>query len=304
MGDNEPILIKESMYNIIKKHTELSEIRDMLLQFVDYQAEKGFPFGELLLLHYNLFNGFKTEEIYSVAAVMELLVLSSDILDDFEDDDTINKPWSSQRDLALNATTNLIFLNLKIITESNFENKDKGVTLLIEYVLKSINGQYKDLLNMCRTESEYINMSIEKSGSLVSLACLLGTILATEDYPKDIETYSKYMGLIGQINNDLADFRVGNEKSDIMNHKYSLPIIYLLNCKDEEVQFLQDYYHNKVDKNEILKNEELLNKKFIDTGAMIYAKLIKKIYQNKAMTEIQNLHFEQSYIDQLQKYIF
>ena len=304
MSNKEPILIKESMDNIIKEHTELSEIREMLLQFVDYQSAKGFPFGELLLLHYNLFNGFKTEEIYSVAAAMEFLVLASDILDDFEDDDTIYKPWSSQRDLALNATTNLLFLNLKIITESNFKNKDKGVTLLIEYVLKSINGQYKDLLNICRSESQYINMSIEKSGSLTALACLLGTILATDDYPEDIEIYSKYMGLIGQINNDIADFGVGNEKSDIMNHKYSLPIIFLLNCKDKEVQFLQDYYHNQIDKNEILKKEELLNKKFIDTGAMAYTEVIKRIYQNKAMTKVQSLHFEQCYMDQLQKFIY
>ena len=62
MSDKEPILIKESMDNIIKKHTELSEIKDMLLQFVDYQSEKGFPFGELLLLHYNLFNGIKRKK--------------------------------------------------------------------------------------------------------------------------------------------------------------------------------------------------------------------------------------------------
>ena len=147
-------------------------------------------------------------------------------------------------------------------------------------------------------------MSIEKSGSLTALACLLGTILATDDYPEDIEIYSKYMGLIGQINNDIADFGVGNEKSDIMNHKYSLPIIFLLNCKDKEVQFLQDYYHNQIDKNEILKKEELLNKKFIDTGAMAYTEVIKRIYQNKAMTKVQSLHFEQCYMDQLQKFIY
>ena len=57
MSDKEPILIKESMNNIIKKHTELSEIREMLLRFVDFQSEKGFPFGELLILHYRMFNG-------------------------------------------------------------------------------------------------------------------------------------------------------------------------------------------------------------------------------------------------------
>ena len=36
-------------------------------------------------------------------------------------------------------------------------------------------------------------MAIEKSGSLVALVCVVGAILATDDYPDDIETYAKYM---------------------------------------------------------------------------------------------------------------
>ena len=82
----------------------------------------------------------------------------------------------------------------------------------MEYALKSIHGQHKDLLNICKTESDYIEMSIEKSGSLVALVCVVGAVLATDDYPVMIETYAKDIGLIGQINNDLEDIKIGIRK--------------------------------------------------------------------------------------------
>jgi competence protein ComQ len=303
---NIPDLIKKSMYSIINGQIRQEEIRNMLLEFVDYQSKKGFPFGELLILHFDLFNEEKDrpEEIYLVAAAMEFLVLSFDILDDFEDADHKNTPWSTRPALALNSTTNLLFLIIKIVRNTNFKNKDKGISLFIEYSLKSINGQYKDLLNICKTESDYIDMAIEKSGSLVALACLLGTILATDEYPENIETYSKYIGLIGQINNDIADVNGSKEKNDLINKEYSLPIIYLLSSQDEKLQFIRDYYENKVNKSKVIENLEQVKKKIHDSGAILYTEVIKKIYQNKAKTEMESLNLEPSVFSKLLKYIY
>jgi competence protein ComQ len=284
-------IIKESISSTIDKSIEINEIRDMLFEFVNFQSEKGFPFGELLILHYDFFGGEKTKEIYHVAAAVELIVLSFDILDDFEDEDSNNKPWWNNRKLALNATTNLLFLSIDILRKTTFKNKEKGVTILVEYALKSINGQYKDLLDNCQTEPEYIEMTIEKSGSLVALASLLGTVLATDEYPSFIKNYSEYIGLIAQIDNDIADIRGWDDKNDLINHKYSLPIIFLLNCQDEEVQIIKDYYKNKVTKAELLDNQELVNRKFRETGAIIYAETIKRLYKNRAMKEIQSISF-------------
>ncbi len=82
----------------------------------------------------------------------------------------------------------------------------------MKYALKSVQGQHKDLLNSCQTESDYIEMSIEKSGSLVALVCVVGALLATDDDPVTIETYANYIGLIGQINNDLSDIKILESK--------------------------------------------------------------------------------------------
>ncbi|PIC64711.1 hypothetical protein CSV79_04945 [Sporosarcina sp. P13] len=90
-------------------------------------------------------------------------------------------------------------------------------------------------------------MTIEKSGSLVALSCIVGSVLATEDYPVEIETYSNYIGLIGQITNDLADIKTWNEKNDLLNKKFSLPILYLLNYKDKDLSFIHKYYSDQVE---------------------------------------------------------
>src|SRR3954449_8950912 len=301
---NHSTLIKKSIYQIVNEQIDQNELKELILQFVDFQSEKGFPFGELLILHYRMFNGVETEEIYAVAAAVEILILSFDILDDFEDDDCIDKPWLTDPKLALNATTALQFVNLRVIQNSSLKNKDKSLSLLMEYALKSIHGQHKDLLNICKTESDYLEMSIEKSGSLVALVCEIGAVLATDNYPVVIETYAKNIGLIGQINNDLEDIKIGNQKNDLLNKKYSLPIIYLMNCEDEKTPMIRDYYQNKVSKEEIIMSQELIHNIFFETGAIAYTEVIKKIYQNKVLAQIKGLNIDQCYFDQLLKYIY
>lgn len=296
--------ISETLHAIIDEQIKQNTLKEQLLEFIDYQAKREFPFGQLLVLHYNIFNGTKTEEIYTVAAAVEMLILSFDMLDDFEDDDFKDKPWAKKPNAALNTTTALLFLSANVIRNTDFNNKDKGISILLDYALRSINGQHRDLLNNCINEADYIKMTIEKSGSLVALSCLLGSALAIKDFPVEVEDYSQCIGLIGQFNNDLSDIKTWDGKNDLVNKKFSLPIIYLLNSKDEKLNFIRDYYNNKIEKNEILKQREFISEKFLSTGAIAYTEVIKKIYQNKAITALKKLDFEQKYVDLLCKYIY
>lgn len=304
VSDKHSTIIEKSIYHIIHNYIEQKDLQEMLLQFVNYQAEKGFPFGELLLLHYQMFHGMDNKDIYTIAASIEILMLSFDILDDIEDEDSYNKPWSTEPKLVLNAASTLPFIGLSVIQDSNFKNKDMAFSLLMKYCLSSAQGQHKDLLNYCQTEASYIETTLLKSGSLAALACSLGAILANVEILAQIESYGKYIGLIGQINNDINDIKAWNHKNDLLNKKYSLPIIYYLNIQDEEAQLVRDYYQNKISKDDILVVKESLNKKLIETGAITYAEVIKKIYQNKVLAELSGLKIDQYYIDQLIKYIY
>jgi competence protein ComQ len=297
-------MINKSLHSIINQHIKQQELKEQLLEYIDFHLKKGVPFGELLVLHHCMFNGRETEQIYKVAAAVELLILSFDMLDDFEDNDFEGKPWSEEPQLALNATTAFLFLCSMVIRNTDFKNKDRAISILLQYTLLSINGQHKDLLNICGSEADYIDMTIEKSGALVTLSCLVGTVLAVNDYPTEIEIYSKYIGLIGQINNDVADIKVWNEKNDLIKKKYSLPIIYLLNCNDTDLHFIHDYYAGKVEKGEIIEKQMLVTNKLIKTGAMAYTEVIKKIYQNKVIKELKKLNVERRYFELLKKYIY
>ncbi|MBP3040968.1 hypothetical protein J9303_15905 [Bacillaceae bacterium Marseille-Q3522] len=57
--------LKNTLQHIIKEKAKLGECKELLLKYVDYQADKGFPFGEILILHYQMFNGRETNEIYT-----------------------------------------------------------------------------------------------------------------------------------------------------------------------------------------------------------------------------------------------
>lgn len=297
-------IIKESILTIVDTQVEQQELKEQLIQYVDYQSKNGFSFGELLILHYNMFNGAKSKDIYKVAAAVEILILSFDILDDIEDADSIDTPWSSKSNLALNATTALLFICAKVMNSTDFCHKDEAISILLDYALQSIYGQHKDLLNICRTEAEYIEMTLEKSGSLTKLACLIGAVLATKDDPTEVKAYARLIGLIGQINNDLMDIATWNEKNDLVHKKYTLPIIYLLNSEDEELDMIRDYYDGKVDVSELTKQQQFINQKFIETGAITYTEVIKRVQQNKVLTEVKKLKVDQSYFEQLKKYIY
>ncbi|MFB6467468.1 polyprenyl synthetase family protein [Cytobacillus sp. Hz8] len=297
------IRIGECIQTIVHENIEDDSLKRLIMSYVDHQLTKGFPFGELLVLHYQLYHGKETEEIYFIAAAVELLILAFDILDDFEDQDTTIKPWNQNSNFALNSTTAMQFLCGYIIRKSGFALKDQAIFLLFQYGLQSINAQHKDLQNICQTESDYIEMTIKKSGSLVALSCLIGASLATSHYPKEIEEYAKYIGLIGQINNDLADLQNWNDKNDLIYKKYTLPIIYLLNCEDKEIQFVQDYYQNHLPKNEIIHKRAIIERKLRETGAIQYTEVIKKIYQNRAIDLLKKLNIAPDYFQQLLKYI-
>lgn len=304
MGICNSDVIKASILKIVNAQIEQQELKEQLLHYVDYQSQNQFSFGELLILHYNIFDGAKNEEIYKVAAAVELLILSFDILDDIEDDDSADKPWSIEPSLALNATTTLLFISTKVMIDTSFHHKDEAISILLKYALQSINGQHKDLLNVCRTEADYIEMTLEKSGSLTKLACLIGTVLATKDYPTEVKAYARLIGLIGQINNDLMDIATWDDKNDLIHKKYTLPIIYLLNSEDEELHMVRDYYDGKIEVSEIIKKQQLIDKKFIETGAITYTEVIKRIQQNKMLTEVKKLNIDLAHFNQLKKYIY
>jgi competence protein ComQ len=295
--------ILKSIHILVKTELQQENLQETIQKYMDTQTRKGFPFAELTILHYRMLNGAELDKVISVAAAIELLVLSFDILDDIEDRDDDQKLWLNEQSIALNASTAMIFVGIEVIRKTDLKYKEKAISILLEYSLLSISGQHMDLLNNCRTEKDYLEMTLKKSGSLVSLACLIGAALAGYKDLGIIRRYSQFIGLIGQLNNDINDLSSWEGKNDLLNKKISLPIIYLLRYKGNGAEMIRSYYNGTIERDDLIRNQEQIIKIIEESGALLYTEIIKKIYQNKVRDELQYLDIDNNFMNQLLNYL-
>ncbi|GIN64682.1 MULTISPECIES: polyprenyl synthetase family protein [Bacillus] len=211
------------MNHFIDDEIPNSDLNQTLHSFVD--AKDHLNFSELVFCHYNCFGGTDTGAAETLAAGIELLILSFDIFDDLEDEDSPDQPWMKMdRSVALNAATALYTLGIKVI--SSVSNDPEFLHKLMEYTLQSMQGQHADLKNQPATEEECLDMIKRKSGSLTALPCVLGTMLATGEFNPTVEEYACQLGIAEQIENDYKALFY-DSKSDIAKKKRTLAYLYL-----------------------------------------------------------------------------
>ncbi|MFJ8518418.1 polyprenyl synthetase family protein [Lysinibacillus xylanilyticus] len=261
------------------------ELRSMLKNFKEEKMAVGYSFGKLCYLHYEAFTDCLNEDIYKVAAAIELLILSFDIIDDLQDKDS-DYSWTKTPDLSLNVALAMLVMASRTIRETSFEHKNTAIQILEDYALRSINGQQLDLLNTCRDEQSYIQMIEQKSGSLSAMACLIGEVLATGGTSSEVEEYGKYIGIIQQIKNDIQSLKTWGPKNDLLNKRYSLPIIYLLSRENDVSKSVINYYNDDMDA--FLDNNATENE-LTNGGAIRYAITMKNVYKFKALNILENV---------------
>ncbi|MEA0563009.1 polyprenyl synthetase family protein [Lysinibacillus irui] len=278
--------IHESLDILIENETLLGdELKLLLKSFLEEKTAVGFSFGKLCFLHYEAFSDGINEDIYKVAAAIELLILSFDIIDDLQDKDS-DYIWNNTPELSLNVALAMLIMASKAINETSFEHKSAAIRLLEKYALMSISGQQLDLLNICRDEESYVQMITQKSGSLTAMGCLIGEVLAKGEVTKEVEEYGKYIGIIQQIKNDIQSLKVWGPKNDLLNKRYSLPIIYLLSKKNDVSNSVASYYNDDIVT--VLDNKATENE-LTNGGAIRYAITIKNVYKFKALNYLENV---------------
>lgn len=300
-------VIKEIQENINYSFNELIDTNEFgyqmnnkIQQFKEEKLLKSdFTLGTLCVLHYMAITKSYNNEIYKIAATVEMLILAFDIIDDIQDKDT-DYIWNTNPEVSLNTALFMTIIPSKVLRESTFEYKELAIELLEKYSLLSIVGQQLDLLNSCSDESSYIQMIEKKSGSLAALSCLIGTILASGRIYSYVEEYSKSLGIIQQIKNDIHSLKEWDKHNDLINKKYSLPIIFLFSNSNSTTTTLINHYKSNqkttIDMQKI--KDELFTK-----GAIRYAICIKNIFKNKALKQIEQMpcSITQDYLKKLMK---
>jgi len=271
----------------------------MLKKFKEEKKAVGYSFGKLCYWHYEAFTDCLNEDIYNVAAAIELLILSFDIIDDLQDKDS-DYSWTKTPELSLNVALAMLVMASRTVRKSTFEHKSIAIQILEDYALRSINGQQLDLLNTCRDEQSYIQMIEQKSGSLTAMSCLIGEVLAKGAISSEIEEYGKYIGIIQQIKNDIQSLKTWGPKNDLLNKRYSLPIIYLLSQGNDVSNSVVNYYNDDIDA--FLDNNATENE-LTNGGAIRYAITIKNVYKFRALDTLENVAINEVCKDYLKKLI-
>jgi competence protein ComQ len=289
--------VKMKMREIVEASFFVPSLKEVVLTLIEDQAKQShFLFGRLAGLHYQMFSE-KIKEAEWIAAAVELMMLAGDLLDDLIDQDSLETSWSkAPLTISLHIAIGLLLAGQKAIVDLLIDDhkKAKAQSYISSRLLQSVNGQHMDVTYDIQTEADYLKMVKKKSGSLVAMACLAGTALAgSEQNTSIIENYANHIGIAAQIDNDMEALYRWNDKNDIKAKKKSLPILYMLASKHDNL--LKQYFSNCVGYDELYVKKEKVIQQMEQEGAFYYAKVMSQIYKEKALQEIDKLDVDDRY---------
>ncbi|OLP63460.1 hypothetical protein BACPU_31140 [Bacillus pumilus] len=288
--------IKQKMSDFIQHAVRHHDLQKLLLEFIDIKKE--CQFGQLAYQHYEAFGGQNKQAITKLAAGIELLILSADILDDIEDQDNDSYPWMNvHQGVAINASTYLYTLSIQIIT-SLCENNSQLIEKLLNLIKLSMEGQHEDLSHMHGTEEECLEVLSKKSGSLTALSSVLGVYLATREINSIVESYSNYYGVAEQISNDF--FALFSKNNGDLQKKQTLAFSFLQRRFNAASQELLTFFSGRLDGSE--QKPFQLKQKLLEAGLTQYMVSMREIMLLKMKQGIEQLELSKTKKEQL--YVF
>ena len=277
----------------VSKHVKESLLKEQAMLSVDFKMHE-FLFSKVTYAHALVWgNDMKQEDLVRLMASMELYILATDILDDLQDQDNTTVPWMTfENKYAMSLVFMFLSLSKEMIHETSFSHEVKLSLLhtLGTYEFRSLSGQHDDLQKKWMTEEDYLNMIDMKAGSIMSLASLLGSVSASHEEKERIAEYAIHVGCSAQIENDLAGITEKQQFKDIVAKEISLPIIYLLNYKKEEILPLYDYYMGNIDKTELQGYFPHIKDYILKSGSVHYSRTLQLIHLEKASIIIKELY--------------
>lgn len=211
----------------------LAEINDYLLQV------RGKLFRPTLLLLCSEVGGQSRPEADALAAVVELIHLSTLVHDDAVDHSvlrrgmpTVNAMWSHQVAIIMGD-----YLYSRSISELARLGDIEPVRILAAAANAMSVGELRQLAScdaLDFSERDYYQLIECKTASLIAAACRLGALSGQRDFEEPLGRFGHEMGMAFQIVDDLLDYtsdEVAMGKPvglDLREHKVTLPLLHVL----------------------------------------------------------------------------
>jgi len=287
------IIVKEIKLLLTKSGLSKG-VGSIIISWLDanFRIKGRYGWAQLTLVTCDSAGGFLEVGLQGAVA-MELFALAADILDDIQDQDNNDLPWrkvpSAQ---AINLATCILVLSYKALsTIANRRHFEDVSNVLNQMGLQACDGQFQELLNDSKeriTLEEYFEIIKKKSGGLTASACKIGAILGGADQTlvDQLEQFGMSLGMMSQIENDLADFLDLETKNDFLKGRKTLPFVYLINVLNEinaealkclssmAIKGLYEFGS---------KERGQLKELVVNEGTIHYCSVIHEMYKQRAM---------------------
>ena len=215
---------------VVTEFTPAAEVNEYLLQ------ARGKLFRPTLLLLANEVGGQPHPDAELLAAVVEMVHLATLVHDDAVDHSvlrrgmpTVNARWTHQVAVIMGD-----FLYSRSITEMSRLGRLEPIRILAEAANAMTVGEMRQLSSheaLDFDESDYDQLVMAKTASLISAACELGALVGASEYRERLADFGRELGIAFQITDDLLDYVADESETgkpsglDLREHKVTLPLI-------------------------------------------------------------------------------
>lgn len=245
-----------------------------IMQLSDFRERmQRFSWSELYLRIHGLGNDSSKPFSVELAADLELIAFSSQVLDDILDEDNKEFEQSIGR-----ANMMILFTEILLTSLHRLQSFDsKKINQIYVYLLQALQSEWMDvncsLLDEMDDET-YIQNILPKSSAVFKLVAYY----ADEPNIEFWDEFFTYASLRLQLSNDLAAI-YNLKKSDLKKLKPTLPLLKVLDIQDEHTRFKRSHFFLTYALGlEQIKN---LHKKIEESGTLEYCRLLQALYQEK-----------------------
>ncbi|MGG0337196.1 polyprenyl synthetase family protein [Priestia aryabhattai] len=246
--------------------------------------ESTFTWGEFSFNVCSLLNTDQTlTEKIGIASAIELLILSSDIIDDLVDYDQkgiFRKILPDSK--ALTLSNALLMESFHLLVAYSRSEAVNNLSVVIRCLKTACIGQWRDLSfiagNINANEEIYFQLVKQKSVSFIQL------IFGLNEVKKDpiLENISTYIGFSGQLKNDARDI-LSASSNDLKQQKATLPLIKAIEYSIEKdngllLRKLKELECDQFNQQLICEIQTYIMK----TGSIDYCLVLAKFYINQA----------------------
>ncbi|MGO4531131.1 hypothetical protein AB4Z30_18760 [Paenibacillus sp. 2TAF8] len=256
-----------------------------LLQAINFRDQMNrFSWGMLFLYIYVLGRRSKEELPISIAADMELICLSSRILDDVLDEDNSQLERCIGRQNTLFLFTELLITSLRQLQA--FECRDIGYM----HLHSALQAEWLDVnRNMFDeiSEQQYIKKILPKSSAMFKFV----TAYADSNHQEFWDEFWNWACMGMQLSNDLSAI-YNDEKSDLIKLKPTLPLLKTFDVSDEarKLEIRAGFMEYASGKGSVSTVREFIEAQ----GALEYCLILRELCKERCLHMLQEQFPEQT----------